>query len=214
MSDDEVISESKKLGFDVIPLSLNDDSFFIGESDDMNVIVFRGIDRINDAKDCVSLKNRKLTTDNIPVHSGFYKRFSDIWNFIFPYMNNFYKNDKKIVICGHSLGGALASLFSMHMYDFFKREIKVVTFAAPKIGKGKWKRFMNDKITNGEISLFNVVNKEDLIPKIPLWIFGWRRPGSTFYLGNFSFLKILKEIPIAHKITRYKRLLYLELNKK
>lgn len=43
------------------------------------------------------------------AHRGFYEAFLAVKNFVTPYLRNFY-TEQKIVVTGHSLGGAIALL--------------------------------------------------------------------------------------------------------
>lgn len=67
---------------------------------------------------------------------------------------------KRIVVCGHSLGGALAVLASYHISRRTKTPVDCVTFGAPQVGdKSFVKRF------DSSVSLsVRVVNPYDIVP--------------------------------------------------
>ncbi len=110
------------------------------------------------------------------VHAGFLEKASQ-----FPtetILSDKDLKDKEIILCGHSLGGAIATIVAVNMIvaatkryeatrqggDSVRRVIKCVTFGAPMVGDSAF-RELCDSLGVSQ-NLFNLVNGEDPIPKI------------------------------------------------
>ena len=123
--------------------------------------------------------NTALTNNvNIKVHTGFQqtllnyndkttklKSINSLWKHISDY-NLF--NGRKVVITGHSLGGALAILFAVNLRlkyeDYCKNNlVEIVTFGAPAVGLKKFKTYYNE-LNNKTI---RIVNGSDIVPFTP-----------------------------------------------
>ncbi len=75
-------------------------------------------------------------------------------------------SNTKIYVCGHSLGGALATIAALHIGSYFDSDkVKpiVYTFASPKVGNQKFAEL----ITSCTDSFYRVANTEDLVTCIP-----------------------------------------------
>jgi hypothetical protein len=87
---------------------------------------------------------------------------------------------KGILITGHSLGGALASLvvLSIESSEWFASsglgKVQAYLYAAPKVGKESFATAY-DALTDLEI--FNIQNKNDIVPHEPPDILGFRAVG-------------------------------------
>jgi hypothetical protein len=70
-----------------------------------------------------------------------------------------------LTVCGHSLGGALATLQALDAAanSKFKNPI-VYTYASPRTGNGQFATTYNVKVPN----TFRIANRVDLVPKLPL----------------------------------------------
>jgi len=69
-----------------------------------------------------------------------------------------------VTVCGHSLGGALATLLSLDVaLNTACRTPMAYTFASPRTGNGTFADFYNTKVA----ASFRVVNKPDLVPTLP-----------------------------------------------
>lgn len=132
-------------------------------------VVFRGSESRKDWYYDLLVMKHKLS-DNIKVHSGFYKQLTE---------NNVYDNivsevkkvldthpDFSIYITGHSLGGALSTLFGYMLSNEIDNQITVVSFASPRVGNYKWKQAFNTK-TN--LTHFRVTNNRDIITAFPMY---------------------------------------------
>jgi hypothetical protein len=121
------------------------------------------------------LQNRVL------VHRGFYKyifdndnmesdyqRFDNIIDDIKPLMEEGYS----LYISGHSLGGALAHLFTFRLagagekYDWVPRPLTCITFGAPMPGTGGYRAAYEQMEKDNLIRCLRIVNVEDPVPAL------------------------------------------------
>ena len=69
----------------------------------------------------------------------------------------------EIILTGHSLGGALATLAGCQLYEMgiAKENIEIYTFGAPPVGTERFCNYYNDKL-----NIYRLVNEEDVVPKL------------------------------------------------
>jgi triacylglycerol lipase len=135
-------------------------------SDSTDVIcVFRGTDTINDwfsnlqaVRDPGPLKGTK-------VHEGFQDA---LYPAVIGFTNALDKMDigsKRLWITGHSLGGALCSLYSGMLIENGYTIYGIYTFASPRAGDDDFAGALNDAVTDGPH--YRVVNDGDVVPHVP-----------------------------------------------
>ncbi len=118
-------------------------------------------------------------------HKGFDVAANRILSYVKTYLNKYHIDsvDKKsILITGHSRGAGIANILG----EYFEREKKdyksfTYTFASP----------FTTTLNRTCNTVFNVVNSDDLIPKLPLAAWGFKRYGTT------------KSISVADKYETY-----------
>ena len=91
--------------------------------------------------------------------------------------------DHELVICGHSLGGALAILYSAHVAKTLLPDsnVKVQTIGTPRVGDGSFKNSMRD-LSN--LANWRLVYEDDVIPRIPLRSQGYRHTGHLILMRD------------------------------
>ena len=94
------------------------------------------------------------------VHNGFLKIYEKHRTQIYSLIQD-HKPDK-IVITGHSLGGAIAILTGVDLKNKGKNVV-VYTFASPKVGGGEFSDFVQQKA----VRVYRIVNTEDIVPGLP-----------------------------------------------
>lgn len=138
--------------------------------------------------------------NKVKVHRGFQSTldFGDITSnqtslqAIFKYLEKLKIDDRKIVITGHSMGGALATILATKLRYWISiqnqavdksKHIKpiylVATFGAPAVGGEDFKDFYAEL----KDCTYRMVNEFDAVPFAPPF-FGYRHVGKEFWHGS------------------------------
>ncbi len=94
------------------------------------------------------------------VHSGFLKIYEQFRDSVLATVKRI--NPRKIIVCGHSLGGAVATINALDLKNS-GYDVSAYTFASPKIGD---KSFC-DIVESSKLKLFRIFNTLDIIPTLP-----------------------------------------------
>ena len=110
-------------------------NFLINDTENTLYIVFRGSDELKDWSSNLMINNIELK-DNIKVHKGFYL-FLQKNNIIQTILNIIQtiqeKKNYKIIICGHSLGGALSQVLAYELLES-NYNIEIIVLGMLNIG--------------------------------------------------------------------------------
>lgn len=101
---------------------------------------------------------------------------------IFAAINTLPTPATQIFITGHSLGGALASIFTLDLAISLPGiAITSITFASPRVGTANWQTIYNETY-NLQDKTIRVRNSYDLVPKVPPaeWPFDFKDIGEVF----------------------------------
>jgi hypothetical protein len=166
---------------------------------DIYVIAFRGTSSVYDmVLDLESAETAAFQPyvdsgdfpTDVHVGDGFNKIYStknqsmsaSMQDQIFAAIKNLPTPATQIVITGHSLGSALASLFTLDMAVSLPNiAIANINFASPRVGATKWQTTYNQ--TYGLLnSTVEIRNSYDLVPKLPpeAWPFDFQDVGEVF----------------------------------
>jgi len=116
--------------------------------DDYTIVTFKGTHDIFELFS--DLDYIQIKYENMNVHKGFLKYYKSLN--IHPYL----KNEKQIIMTGHSLGGAISQLAAL------KYKCKCITFGVPRVGNEEWAEEFNKYVNNTSF-----INNEDPIPYYP-----------------------------------------------
>ncbi|CAM9908733.1 unnamed protein product, partial [Heterosigma akashiwo] len=143
------------------------------------VLAFRGSDNAADWDDNFKNKFRTEPCSDTHgcVHAGFKRHLDLIWDEIVTEINSGARQEKRLWICGHSLGGALATLAASRFTTLFDRPVaSCFTYGAPRVGNYQW-------ASAQRFRLYRIVNKNDFVPTVPWPVTGWRHYGVEWYLS-------------------------------
>ncbi|CAB4287419.1 unnamed protein product [Prunus armeniaca] len=111
-------------------------------------------------------------------------------------------NNTKFIVTGHSLGGALAILFTalLALHDeelLLKRLEGVYTFGQPRVGDEVFQKFMEKQTEVHDIKYHRIVYGNDLVPRVPSDnpTFLFKHFGTCLYYNSFYKQKALEEEP-------------------
>lgn len=134
-----------------------------------NEIVFSFLSTSNISDTLYGYDSNMIDIDSGMVHSGFYKKANCLYTsvlFIIHEMKILEKlKQKTLILTGHSLGGAIASILSILLNNDFNIPIKVITFGSPKWGNCQINKF----IKKSKIDILNYVNTADFVVSKPIF---------------------------------------------
>lgn len=124
------------------------------------------------------------------VHSGFRDIFNDIHPKIFTILNKNIDEDSKIIMFGHSLGGALIDLMSKMMissYPNIWKKTLAFSSGAPRVfTPTRSDEFSSDKMID---NYYKIINDADVVNNLPSTVSsseGFFRAGKKFFYKSFN----------------------------
>lgn len=152
----------------------------ISETKKRICVVFRGSESITDWYYDLMI-SKILIKDNIYVHSGFYKQLENKYEKIKDKILELLKKDEtvnyEIIITGHSLGGALCTLFGYLLSKEIKENIQVISFASPRVGNQGFKDDFNQQ---PNLKHYRVSNSRDIVTAGPM--FNYKHVGTNIHV--------------------------------
>jgi triacylglycerol lipase len=155
------------------------------QSEHDSVVVFRGTeaDDWNDIKaDADAVAALAETVGK--VHRGFKREVDTIWPLIEKELES---NTKPLWFCGHSLGGALATICTGRcVLSYLKMEpAGLYTYGSPRVGCRKY-------VNHVPMRHYRWVNNNDIVTRVPPVLLGYRHSGTEQYLDRHGRLRDLK----------------------
>mmetsp|Transcript_3399 Transcript_3399/g.526 ORF Transcript_3399/g.526 Transcript_3399/m.526 type:complete len:145 (-) Transcript_3399:143-577(-) len=86
----------------------------------------------------------------------------------------------KIVISGHSLGGAVATIFAAHLLKLGYPVTELVTFGSPRVGNKEFAMYVSSRIPKA----IRIVHNRDPVPCVPLLKQGFLHVSTLYYYPN------------------------------
>ncbi|KAG2235795.1 hypothetical protein INT48_001021 [Thamnidium elegans] len=174
---------------------LADTNGFVLRSDVQKTIhlVFRGTNSIRSAiTDLVFTQMNYPPVSGAKVHTGFYASFKEVLSSYFPVVQaqlTAYPS-YKVVISGHSLGGAQALLAGMDLYQrdkrFTPKNLSIYTVGCPRVGNPSFAYYVDST----GIPFSRSVNDRDIVPHLPPQAFGFLHPGVESWIKSSSNVRI------------------------
>lgn len=99
------------------------------------------------------------------VHKGFvdvYMKFRDDLSSTLQKLDP--NKNKKIIISGHSLGAAIATMVGADLVQSGYQDVGVYNFASPRVGDQTFADFVDNEL---KLPVYRVVNISDLVPNMP-----------------------------------------------
>ncbi|MCQ4331763.1 lipase family protein [Stutzerimonas stutzeri] len=156
---------------------------FITHNDKVVLISVRGTQEIlADASRDADARQVRFKEGQGQAHRGFYGAFQAAKPFVERYLNAFYTGKQTLIVCGHSLGGAIALLLA----DWLRREwsdnTQLYTYGAPRAGDAAFVKAAQP------LTHHRIVNHNDPVPAVPLpWMDAeWRLalPGTALLFSS------------------------------
>lgn len=149
----------------------------IDKEEDEILVGFRGT--INNIQQWVSDLDAVYTkwNGNSRVHLGFYNRFNEIKTPTLTFLRQAQKElpNGNVIISGHSMGGAVATLFASYLVDTMKiQPTYVYTYGSPRVGDGTFAKYVDKQFGD---RLVRVINEWDMVTDLPPMILQYRHTG-------------------------------------
>jgi len=98
----------------------------------------------------------------VKVHYGFIQAYSSVRDAILKMVRD--SSQRKVLVTGHSLGGALAVLAALDVRQSVPdKQVSCYTFGSPKVGDPAFADYYSNLVPD----TFRIVNDADIIPTIP-----------------------------------------------
>ncbi len=166
-----------------------DTQAFMCHHDEIVLISVRGTASLKDALRDVHALQVPFEEGVGSVHQGFYSAFQAMKAFVLRYLDKFHTG-QKVIICGHSLGGAIALLLAeaLRRRAGVTYNILLYTYGAPRAGDSTFVEGATDLVHH------RMVNHNDPVPGVPApWMdANWKVwvPGlvTTVFSGLYGML--------------------------
>jgi len=134
---------------------------FVASNDEVTLIVFRGSESLQDW-----VTNLNMATDPGPfqrtrVHEGFQKALLSV---MMDLTEAVVQHRTSLWITGHSLGAALATIFTGMYLERDRAVHCLYTFGSPRVGNENFRTEFNSRFLK---QAYRVVNGHDLVPHVP-----------------------------------------------
>jgi len=154
-----------------IESALTSTTAYVVKRKTIDIIVFRGTQQAGDW--AFNLFPMPVPYAGRLCHGGFVAAHASVWDKIEPYIDY----NKRTLICGHSLGGALAELSAAKLNGKHDN-LNLITFGKPNtFFKGFKKPFTLD-------NQISVVNGSDLVARVPRLCYGPSKSQDMLYFAN------------------------------
>lgn len=179
----EVKSQVRQLGFTTVEFYNKEGAQayrFMNKND--LVIACRGTQpsEFNDIS--ADLKALPVIAETISrVHQGFKEEVDELWPMVCEDISRTVNVGKKLWMCGHSLGAAMATIMANRCECDTKlnNPEELYTYGSPRVG---WPTYVQS---------FGTVhhrwkNNNDIVTTVPLWVMGYRHCGNEHYLNAYG----------------------------
>jgi hypothetical protein len=141
------------------------------------VVAFRGTDDSLDwGTDAWAAKTSPEWLPGVEVHRGFLTALESVVARIDTVVG-----DRQLWICGHSLGGALATLYALRCSILGRPVAGVVTLGQPRVGTASFAQYYQTRLAGRHI---RVQNLADPVPRVPPSKFAWTHVGTRWLLDR------------------------------
>lgn len=142
-------------------------------------ICFRGTepDEFSDIKADLNAWPDTAHNGHGKVHNGFQEEINKIWHNILEVMEA--QKCYHLYICGHSLGGAMATIAASRLGD---KVSALYTYGSPRSGNSQWTKSI-------QCPHYRHVNNNDIVPKVPPRFMGYRHHGELRYINFYGNIR-------------------------
>jgi triacylglycerol lipase len=118
------------------------------------------------------------------VHEGFRREARKIMGPIFAYIKRY--PNRKIWICGHSLGAAMATYITQELEYANMNPTMLFTYGSPRVGS-------HDYVRDFHVEHHRFVNCNDMVTTVPPPFLGFKHHGTLHYINFYGNIRELTE---------------------
>lgn len=110
------------------------------------------------------------------VHRGFKTEVDDLWPMLETALAS---NELDLWFCGHSLGGAMATICAGRCYlsHIDSIPVELYSYGSPRVGNRRYINYV-------PLAHYRFVNNNDLVARVPPALLGYRHSGSELYIDR------------------------------
>lgn len=134
------------------------------------------------------------------MHRGFTRAYFSVRDQIHDYIKT--NAVSAIVVTGHSLGGALATLCAVDLQYNFSDTVTFLesyTYGSPKVGNDGFRDSFNRRVPNN----YRFVHGMDIVPELPRWWQGYRHVDKEYRIGQRFSINFVSQRFKDHAIDKY-----------
>ena len=168
-------------------ITKENEKIIIGENTilDTLFVAFRGSSNLENWIDDAQFSHTCFN-NNICIDKGFHKLYETLNHTIIKKINK--HQNKNLLITGHSLGAALATLLTYELNKDYN--ISLITFGSPRVGN---KEFVKEMLKQNFLSN-RITHYFDIVPHLPQEILNYKHlPGEIWYNELNSEFKICND---------------------
>lgn len=137
------------------------------------LIAFRGTEP-NDLRDFMTnLQVKPAPWKGVQVHAGFLAAAQSLEGAVQDWLARHREADDELLLCGHSLGAALATLFALMVAPS-----QVITIGSPRVGDADFVQALP------VVNITRIVNCCDVVPTLPPELPAYRHAGRLLYIDR------------------------------
>jgi len=164
---------------------ISDTQAYITGNDKLIILAFRGTEqKIQDWATDLNFIKTEGPLGN--VHEGFNSAFNSVIVSLTKSLFEFRDNQQPIWVTGHSLGAALATLAVAAFTEFGLEVSGLYTFGSPRVGDQRFEEALRAKMGD---RIFRVVNRNDIVPRVPPSLAGYKHVGEVVLFDEKGMLK-------------------------
>lgn len=120
------------------------------------------------------------------VHGGFKTEVDDLWPMLETALMD---NDQPLWFCGHSLGGAMATICAGRCFlsHISSSPEQLFTYGSPRVGDKTYINYV-------ELEHFRFVNNNDIVTRVPPTFLGFRHCGGEVYIDSNGKIRTISLI--------------------
>ncbi len=150
------------------------------------VVAFRGTEMRKMQDWMTDLKAHLTPECGGKAHFGFKTAIDHVWEPLFVTILQFRKQNQRIFLTGHSLGGALATMASLRLVRANQAVAALYTYGSPRVGDRAFRTEFNALLLD---RAFRFINDEDGVARLPLKMLGYCHVGQKFRLDRLGQLE-------------------------